>query len=374
MNSLTAKPFKVADLHFDHDNPRLAEYGITSKTPEAEILDTLWDAMDVRELVQSIAASGFFPHEALIVSEEKGKLLVIEGNRRLAAVKVLLNPELAKQKGWEIPVLTRDQRDALKELPAIQTSREDSWRYLGFKHVNGPAKWSSYAKAAYIGEVHRNYKVSLADIANQIGDRHNTVQRLYRGLMVLEQAERVKVYDREDRFRQRLAFSHLYTGLDYDGISTFLSIAPKEQETESPVPEDKYKELGELCVWLYGSKKEKRPPVVESQNPDLRRLNSVVSSREAIAALRSGADLSRAYEMSRPPTAVFEEALLAAKRELSTAQAHLTSGYDNSEALLKIAGTIANMADDVYDGMDRKREQKTSKQNIPNKKARLTEG
>ena len=68
----------------------------------------------------------------------------------------------------------------LKELPVIISNRKESWRYLGFKHVNGPAKWSSYAKAAYIAEVHRKYKVPLADIANQIGDRHNTVQRLNR--------------------------------------------------------------------------------------------------------------------------------------------------------------------------------------------------
>jgi len=75
--------------------------------------------------------------------------------------------------------LSADALNKLKELPAIISNRKESWRYLGFKHVNGPAKWSSYAKAAYIAEVHRDYKVSLADIANQIGDRHNTVQRLY---------------------------------------------------------------------------------------------------------------------------------------------------------------------------------------------------
>lgn len=48
------------DLHFDHRNPRLSEYGIDANTLESDILKILWDAMDVRELVQSIAASGFF--------------------------------------------------------------------------------------------------------------------------------------------------------------------------------------------------------------------------------------------------------------------------------------------------------------------------
>lgn len=371
--NLEAQPIKVAELHFDHLNPRLAEFGITDTTSEDEILEILWDAMDVRELVQSIAASGYFPHEPIIVAEEQGQKVVIEGNRRLAAVKVLLSSRLAKQNEWDVPKLSAESLKKLQALPAILSDRKDSWRYLGFKHVNGPAKWSSYAKASYIAEVHRDFKVPLADIANQIGDRHNTVQRLYRGLMVLEQAERAKVFDREDRFRQRLAFSHLYTGLDYEGIGKFLNIAPKEKETNEPVPKNKLKELGELCVWLYGSKKEKQAPVVESQNPDLRQLNQVVANRESVAALRAGNGLAKAFEMSRPPIAVFEEALLAAKRELTTARANLTTGYDNSDALLKIAGTVATMADDIYLEMERKQQSKQLKLSLGRNKARLTE-
>lgn len=350
----TPEPMEVKDLHFDRANPRLAEYGILPEATDDDILLVLWEAMDVRELVQSIAASGFFPQEALIVSREGNKNIVIEGNRRLAAVRVLLNDQIAKKNGWEVPTISKDARDKLKNLPVIVSNRKESWRYLGFKHVNGPAKWSSYAKANYIATVRRSYGISLSDIANQIGDRHRTVQRLYRGLMVIEQAEREKVYDREDRFRQRFAFSHLYTGLDYDGFSSFISLKAEDEEAKNPVPKDKVKELGELCVWLYGSKQQKRAPVVQSQNPDLRLLNSVLNNREAIAALRAGAELTKAFEISRPPTVVFEEALLAAKRDMTTVRAHLTTGYDKSEALLRIAGSIAVMADDVYTEMERK--------------------
>ncbi|MBN1459771.1 MAG: ParB N-terminal domain-containing protein [Armatimonadetes bacterium] len=363
----TKKPdtLPMKDLSFDRQNPRLAEYDITASSTDDDVLAVLWEAMDVRELVQSIAASGFFTHEPLIVTEEVGKQVVIEGNRRLAAVKVLLDTTLAKSKGWDVPALSKESRKALETLPVIHAGREEAWRYLGFKHVNGPAKWSSYAKAKYIADVHRTYTISLEDIANQIGDRHKTVQRLYRGLMVIEQAEREKVYDREDRFRQRFAFSHLYTGLDYDGVSSFLSLTSEDAESDKPVPKEKLKELGEVCVWLYGSKKSNTPPVVESQNPHLRQLDAVLKNREAVAALRSGTDLAKAFEISLPTSRVFEDALLAAKRDLTTARGHLTAGYDKSEALLRIAGTIAEMAEDIYSEMDRKRN--------PGKKRRLTE-
>ncbi len=345
---------QIANLHFDRQNPRLAEYGITSRTTDEEIVSVLWDAMDVRELVQSIAASGYFDHEPLIVAEEHGKQIVIEGNRRLAAVRVLLNPSLVESTSYQIPALKKQDLGKLEQLPVVRDSRADSWRYLGFKHVNGPAKWSSYAKAKYIADVHQKYDVSLEDIAEQIGDRHQTVQRLYRGLMVIDQAERLKVYDREDRFRARFAFSHLYSGLDGDGISDFLKLKDSEEESKDPVPAKRKKELGELCVWLYGSKKQNLPPVVERQAPDLWHLNDVLKSREATAALRDDNDLESAYELSRPQNAVFEEALLRAKRELTKARATLTTGYDKSDELLRIAGDVADLADDIYSEMQRK--------------------
>lgn len=60
MSSTHAKSeiLQIKDLHFGHENPRLVEFGITKSKPELEILITLWDAMDVNELVLSMAASG----------------------------------------------------------------------------------------------------------------------------------------------------------------------------------------------------------------------------------------------------------------------------------------------------------------------------
>lgn len=337
----------IVDLHFDRQNPRLAEYGILPDTSDQEILKILWDEMDVMELVQSMCASGFFQHEALIVAEESGKWVVIEGNRRLAALKAIRDTDLAEREGWRIPPVDASTVASLEEVPCLRSTRNDAWKYLGFKHVNGPAKWSSYAKAAYIAKVHRDFGVPLAQVASQIGDRHNTVQRLYRGLMVLEQAEKAEVYDRENRWNSRLFFSHLYTGLDREGIRNFLQLAPKEDESPEPVSKDRLKELGELCVWLYGNKKDKNPPIINNQNPDLKHLDEVIANREALSALRATRDLDAAYELSRPSGAVFEESLLAAKRNLAKAQSHLTTGFDNAADLLRIAETVADMADDL---------------------------
>ena len=365
MNTEEIMPMRVSDLAFDVKNPRLAEFDLSVNSTEAEVIWVLWEAMDVRELVLSIVASGFFRHEPLIVAQEGGKNVVIEGNRRLAAVKVLLEPTLAKNQKTDVPAIKKEAKQALEEVPTVRGTRKDAWRYLGFKHVNGPAKWSSYAKSRYIADVHRKFHIKLEDIAKQIGDTHKTVQRLFRGLMVIEEAERLGVFRREDRWRRHFAFSHLYTGLDYPGISSFIGLRPESIEGEEPVPLEKKGELRELCLWMYGSKKEKTPPVIETQNPHLRQLDAVVSNKEAVAALRSGRDLAYAFEASRPSGAVFEESLLASKRELQKARGMLSTGYDGSEELLRIAGTVATLAEDLYREMDRKRN--------PSERKRLTE-
>ncbi len=354
MDTEEIKMMKVSDLAFDLKNPRLVEFDLSANATEEDVIQILWEAMDVREVMMSIAASGFFLHEPLIVARENGKNIVIEGNRRLAAVKILLEPALANPLNADVPEITDKDRAALAELPTVIRTRRDAWRYLGFKHVNGPAKWSSYAKSQYIADVHRKFNIGLEDIARQIGDTHKTVQRLYRGLMVIEQAERMKVFSREDRLYNHFSFSHLYTGITYPGISGFIGLRPETDEQAELVPAEKGQELRELCLWLYGSKREETRPVIQTQNPHLRQLDAVVANREALAALRDGYSLEIAFEESRPSSNVFEESLLAAKRNLEKARALLSTGFGGSEELLRAAGTVANLADDLYEEMERK--------------------
>ena len=358
MDTNVVTSLKASELVFDFKNPRLTEFNLTPTTPEVEVVRVLWETMDVKELVLSIAASGFFQHEPIIVSHEHGENVVIEGNRRLAAVKVLLDPKLAKEIDADVPKISKSARDALVTLPVLMDTRECAWRYLGFKHVNGPAKWSSYAKAHYISDVHRTFGITLEEIASQIGDTHRTVQRLFRGLMVIQQAERLGVFSRGDRWRRHFSFSHLYTGLSYPGISGFIGLQSEEEEQLEPVPIEKKGELGELCLWLYGSKKEQVPPVVETQNPHLRQLNSVLEHRESIAVLRGRHGLAIAYEASRPSSTVFERSLLDAKTHLQKARGMLSTGYDGSDELLAVSNDVEVLASDLHSEMVRKRDRR----------------
>jgi len=346
------------DLSFDNQNPRIAEFSLGNDLSEQEIIKILWSVMGVEEIVLSIKASGFFEHEPLIAVVENGKNIVIEGNRRLAAVKCILEPELADYIGINKNTLyvPDEIKTALATIPVIFVNeRKDAWKFIGFKHINGPAKWGSYAKAQYISLIKNEYHITLEEIASQIGDTHKTVQKLYQGLQVIEQAEHIGKFDRTDINAPRLYFSHLYTGLSYEGIKEFIGIKDVSEEVENPVPEGKQDNLEELLLWMFGSKKREQEPVIQSQNPDLRRLEAVVKNKEATYALRDNVPLVLAYEISQPKDETFEQSLLEAKRALQKAQSYQTEGFDGKdEAMLRLAASVAGIADELYDIMEKK--------------------
>src|SRR5437764_1462197 len=120
-----------SELFLDARNPRLVEYGLGSRPSQMDLLRILWQKMSVDELVMSIASRGYFEHEPLFVTEEGNRLHVIEGNRRLAAVKILLDPDIqAKLRIMGLPTLKPEVRENITSLPIIRTTREEIWQYI----------------------------------------------------------------------------------------------------------------------------------------------------------------------------------------------------------------------------------------------------
>lgn len=362
-----AQDVPVDRLLFDPENPRLVEMAQTPS--QREIVRMLWREFAVDEICLSIAANGYFRHEPVFATPKGQNFVVVEGNRRLAAVRLLLDADLRDYTGaTDVPRITAAQRNALATLPVVSCARSDVWQYLGFKHVNGPQAWESYSKAKYIAWVHNTLKVPLEDVARQIGDQHLTVNRLYRALMVLDQAERENIFDREDRWKKHLSFSHLYTGLDYPGIQRFLGITKEGRVKRDPVPSKARNNQRELLVWLYGSKKADQPPLIQSQNPDLRHLDEVLQSKNGVVALKRGLPLNVCLDISRGDELLFRQAMQGAKQALQQARGTLLTGYGGELDLFSTADDIVQLANDIYDEMNsvrsrrrRKKKKTTSK-------------
>lgn len=346
----------VANLLLDLNNPRLAS-GISGELEEdllqEDLLKVLWDEMAVNELAFSIAANGFFPEEPLLVIPAddvkggKGKFIVVEGNRRLAAVLLLREDKFRqKVKATELPVIDSKRRADLDTIPVFKyPDRESLWTFCGFRHINGAKPWDAYSKAKYVATVRELYDIPLDEIARRIGDRHATVKRLYRGYKVLEQAENKAGFSREDRVRNRFYFSHLYTAVDQTEFQKFLGIDAEKSLKPNPVPKSKLSELNELMTYLYGKKSAGKEPLVRTQAPDLNTLREVISKPASLSAIRSGLPLDRAFEIGIGDKRRFRDSLVRAKEELQQARGTVTKGYSGEEDLYE---TITDIG--IYTG------------------------
>jgi hypothetical protein len=97
-------------------------------------------------------------------------------------------------------------------------------------------------------------------------------------------------------------------------------------------------------VWLFGSKELGVEPVVRTQAPDLSNLRLVIGNKAALAALRSGISLDRAFVISKGDTCRFEEALALAKDALQEAKGTVTIGYKGNKELLDQMVSVAALA------------------------------
>lgn len=359
----TVTRISVDRLELDFCNPRLER--ALAEHSEENMIAHLYRAEDLGELLQSIAANGYMDIEPFIVLQESEQFTVLEGNRRLSAVRLLRDVELARrisqktQTIIQIPEISEKKRNTLNRISVYRVkSREDADAFIGFKHINGAARWNSYAKARFVTRWHKTGSMSLDSIANQIGDRHATVKRMVHAIYVLEQAQKDSLFDLEDRWNPRFSFSHLYTALSRPDYRKFLGLDTEWSNYEpgpNPVPLDKRDHLREVFQWIYGSRQDSTDPVVKSQNPDIKRLGEVLGNTESLAILRAGRPLEEAYKSTQPAEQKFADSLLRARAEVREVSHHLR-GFDGEDtALIDIAEDISETAQAIYERMTKKR-------------------
>src|SRR5437899_2089104 len=89
------------DLFLDAKNPRLGRHNVERNLSQDEVLDLMKD-WSLEELAVSLLESGYWPQEAVIAVREnvginKNALVVIEGNRRLAAIKMIFRAQAGEE-------------------------------------------------------------------------------------------------------------------------------------------------------------------------------------------------------------------------------------------------------------------------------------
>ncbi|GEM16522.1 ParB N-terminal domain-containing protein [Gluconobacter oxydans] len=359
----TPKEIGVEHLHFDIKNPRFTPDKRPEQNTDISIISKLASTADLSELIQSISTSGYINIEPLIVVLREGRLVVLEGNRRLAALKCLLNSDYARQARISLPEITDKVKKTLKRILVYRVSQEDdeARSLIGFKHINGPQAWDAYAKAQFAGQwldlqKDQENPLTLSDIANRMGDKHATIHRMVTALYVLRQAEEKDIYKIEDRKKKSFSFSHLYTALSSEEYTRYVGmerLSRNDDPHEDPVPNSHIDKLRRLLIWLYGSKEKDLEPIVRSQNPDLGRLREVLSSKVATTELEMRGDLESALVTATPKSTRFSKSLVDANANLK-ASMEVLDGFDSGsqEELLEVIENIVSRSKLIHNNMN----------------------
>lgn len=343
---------RLDDIALDPLNPRL---GMTSDV-EGLDQDQIYDLMkdwSLEELATSFLESDFWPHEAVLCVQEKigdKDLVVVEGNRRLAALLRMRNTYDGKEtsKRWVELIADTPRPDELFEnVPFIRyESRSDVDSFLGFRHVTGIKEWAPPEKAQFIAKLIDTSGLSYRDVMRRIGSKTDTVERNYIAYSILKQMEETEDLD-VDEVRKR--FSVLFLSLRSKRVQEFLGILGKfgiePSDVHPPIDQDHLGQLREYSLWLFGNA-ETSPVVRDSREID--KFARVIASEDGLEYLRSvrRPSLEKAFVIAGGDQEEVFDLLATATYNLQEALSSLHL-YKDDEKIRTISGRLLANSDQV---------------------------
>jgi hypothetical protein len=293
----------ISDLCLNILYPRLPK-SQQGKTEKFVIEFLLLEASTI-ELMLAIGQNGYFPGEQLLVVLDKtdNKYRVVEGNRRLSAVKLLNNPELATVQKSKVQQVIKETTERPTNIPClIFDNEQEIHKYLGFKHITGIKEWRLLEKARYLYSLKeslfadKNIIQAAREIAKMIGSRMDYVRRVLVGYEVYKIIEdEHNFYRIRDLNDTTFYFNYIVDSLNKDNIRKFLGI---DFDNEQPNENISQENLKKWTHWLFEKNDQNRTRLIGNSS-DLSDLNAILGHKEALEAFdQKGYSLERANELT----------------------------------------------------------------------------
>lgn len=342
----------VLDLGFDPENPRFLDM-IGSESGEARAIKRMIEEENLEELVGSIGNQGFFAGEPLLVVPNKsapGKFIVIEGNRRLAALKVLNGLVSDEILTPSLRILAEQATHKPPEVDCFEFElRKDILKYLGFRHISGPRRWEPLSKARYLADLIKNFYSDLdrpgqiRAVAKDIGSKKDYVAQLLTTLNIYDRAKNKDFYNLQRVREEDINFSLLSTALSYRNIVSFLNLPSREVVVVDEINDAHAKEI---FSWMFAQNERGETVLGESRN--LKTLAAILDSPAATEELRKEGDLSHAYQFSAGPAEAFNSMLSTVENNLQHCLKIIHSGIGINESHVNLAEKISDNAGNLY--------------------------
>jgi hypothetical protein len=327
----------VEKLLLDRSNPRLP--GTGKARSQDELVALLAEDFSLAEIGQSLADNGYFAEEPLAAvpypestKRDAQQFVVIEGNRRLASLKLLTDAALRRRIGLkEWDALASRAPSDLSTVPVIVYGRRaDLLSFMGFRHITGVKPWEPLAKARFIHSLIEDHGLDFEDAARRVGSKANAIRQQFVAYRVYVQAKDQFGVDVSGIER---AYGVFFRAMSSAPLKEHIGIGPSKEAAKdpgqlvSPVPAKRAEQLGEFVSWIVGTND--KPPVI-SESRQITALGEVVESREALALLR----VSGSLEIARQLTGGEEARLLG---HLGKASFHLDEALKDAHRHAKSA-------------------------------------
>ena len=323
------RPVKVKDLHFDPKNPRLPED--VRINGDEKILEWMLKFGNIIELMESIAATGYSSAEpVLAVKREQGGYTVVEGNRRLAAVKLLNSPDSAPLRKNAVREVAENARRPAGQIPVlVYKERGDILDYLGYRHITGIKTWGPDAKAKYLEQLFESYMEEMKDeikvlshVSKMVGTKPYHARKILLTLAMVKKAQEDAFWG-ADLSPEDIDFSVLSTALSYESVLGFLGLEKGADWHMKGFDTEKGRDLFE---WIFGQKK------VVGESRKLKTLDCVLRSPEALQKLYEGRSLDDSAQYSGEAGENYREFISKAIRFLKDADA-VSSRVDDLDSM-----------------------------------------
>lgn len=328
--SPTLEVLEVSQLQFDPENPRLPER-IDGSNPD-EVAEFFLQECNLIELMMSIAEQGYFPGEPLIVISNKhgDGHTVVEGNRRLASLKILIGDIAPRSMENAVGRILAEAKHRPNVVPClIFGEREEVLNYLGYRHITGIKEWDALAKARYLTQLrlkfdpddHLNAHRSLA---KEIGSKSNSVAKTLTGFNLLNYANDQGILRELKLEVDEVPFSLLTTAIGWTSIANFIGLTDAGDVELNDI---KRAETHELFLWAFHKIDGYKTRIGDSRNFKI--FARVVGFPVALEALRKGASLEEADILAEGPV----EAIRINMRKAIAAIEHSQSSISIADGL-----------------------------------------
>ncbi|NOT75729.1 MAG: hypothetical protein HOP08_12455 [Cyclobacteriaceae bacterium] len=178
--SIENKKIAIKDLLLWDENARFPDKYFNSDQSDLIHFFVAKSDFKIKQLVEEIVKDLDLPQlEKLVVWSDGGSYIVLEGNRRLAAYKILSNPELVSDERLNKYLFTQSsvaKLDSSFLLECIVTdNKNEGFRYIDRKHANNnnEVNWQDTERSTYKvrrgSENHAEFiKIGIARIVRQL--------------------------------------------------------------------------------------------------------------------------------------------------------------------------------------------------------------